>query len=342
MLNLKRTKIGNIDYQGGALKYLPNGLPKDFPFVGLQCRMFGRAVISGGTTSGTPWPEGPLSLIRRIRVYGTKSGGSVEIINLGAVELAEIVHQLHSTKYNIATISSGAAATYDFFQSFFIPLHVIGLLDAYQPLSLLPAWWFDDLQVEIQWRDGTLTSDGGLISAGDRAIALTAYGSGSGVPTCSFVGIQALNIDHATHNPALFKMYKKTLVTEATESGRREPLNRGGFYRGLVYRTFSDTAERPLSNAILNNAKLVISGNSKEDWPFLELQDKNKADKHLEAVVTGYAFLDFCPNGIPNTMLDTSAFTTNGVSLETELNLSGASNNRTDIIVMEVWPAGKW
>ncbi len=351
MLNLKRTKIGNTDWAGGgaALAYLKNGLPKDFPYVGLSGRLSGRLTISGGTTSGTPWPEGPITLASRIRVFGTKKGGAVEVVNIDGPSLFEIMHYFSHTKYEQVPISSGAAASYDFVQTIFVPLHVPGLNEKYQAYSLLPGWWFDDLELEIQWRDGTLVANGGLIAGGDRALAVSAYGGASGVPTISWTGIQALNINHNVHNPALFKLYKKTIVTEQVESNRKEPLNRGGFYRAILFRTYSiangvgaaAAAETP-SDAINQDVRLLVSGNSKEDWVWNELKSKNKQDYNIETVDTGYAMMDFCPNGEPSTMLDTRDFVTNGISLEAGLDINGAVNNRHDIICMETVPAGMW
>lgn len=342
MIDMRRTKIGSIDYAAGGQKFL--NLPKDFPYLGLNLRLTGRLTISGGTTSGTPWEENPMTLIERIRVYGTKLGGAVEVVNIDAATLVNgIVNPFKGTKQELMAVSSGAAAAYDFAADIEVPLHSLGLVEEAIIGSSLPAHIFDELTLEIKWRDGSQSNGGGLISGGDRALALTAYGSTSGVPSISVVGKQLQSIDFSVFRPGLSKIYKKTLVTEAIESARKEPLNKGSFYRTLLFKAFTDANERPLSNSFLNNVRLLISGNAKEDWPFNQLQAENKGEFNLEVVNKGYGIIDFCQSGDPSTMLDTTMFAVMGISLETELNIAGAaSGQRVEIVTLEAIPAGSW
>lgn len=341
MIEAQRRKIGDIAYEAGGQKYLD--LPKDFPYQGLNLRLAGRLVISGGTTSGTPWEENPMTLIERLRVFGTKAGGAVEIINCDAATLRELDRILTGAPGEITTVSAGAAATYDFVVDIEVPLSGVRLADEAVVASMLPGWIFDNLQIEIKWRDGISTSNGGLISGGDRTLALTAYGSGAGSPSISVMAKQALNIDPQAHNPVLCKIYKKTLVTENQESSKKDALNKGNYYRGLLFKAYTDSGARALSNSFLSNLKLLISGNAKEDWPFMQLRAENKREFTLETLPNGYAILDFVPNGDPSTMLDSSEFSVNGISFETELNIaSAASGQRVDVVTLETVPAGLW
>ena len=340
MLERREIKIGNIPYAAGAIGYRP--IPLDYPLIGLALRLDGRLVISAGTTSGTPWSENPMSLIERIRVYGSKQGGAVEIVNLAAAEIYALAHIFGGVAGDITAVADGADATTDFLADIFLPLSIPRTVEEAVMGSLLPAYWFDDLQLEIKFRDGTLTTIGGLISGGDRTLALTAYGSGSGVPNVSIVGIQVDNIDTQIHNPVLHKMYKKSLVTEVVESARKEPLNRGGFYRALILKAFADTGARVPSDTLITNSKLLVSGNAKRDWPWRQLRSQNKAEYELESMPTGYGVFDFTPNGDPSTMLDTTRYAQRGISLEMELALAGSADDRVDVITLEAVPPGQW
>ncbi len=340
MLERREIKIGEIPYSGGGTEY--KALPLDYPLIGLALRLAGRLDVSAGTTSGTPWSENPMTLIERIRIFGSKQGGAVEIVNLDAASIYKLAHILRGSAGDIAAVADGSVITTDFLAEIFVPLSIPRLIEEAVQGSLLPAYWFDNLQLEIKFRDGTLVSDGGLISGGDRTLVLTAYGSGAGVPNVSIVGIQVSNIDTRIHNPVLHKIYKKSLVTEVVEAARKEPLNRGGFYRAMMLKAFADTGARVLTDALITNAKLLVSGNSRRDWPWIQLRSNNKMELELESMPTGYGIFDFCPDGSPSTMLDTTRYAQIGTSLELELALAGAADNRVDVITLEAVPPGQW
>ncbi len=342
MLKMRNVTIGKIDYQAGTPKALFNGIPRDYPLYGLSLRLSGRLTISGGTTNGNPWVENPMSLIERIRVYGTKHGsGSVTIIDLAGSSLREIAHIFSRTAPSLEGVSSGAAAAYDFVAEIPVPLHLPNMEGDTKLSSMFPSHLFSDLQLEIRWRDGTSTVNGGLISAGDRTLALTAYGSAGGIPSVTVVAYQVTNMVRVAAAD-LFRLYSTTQVTEAAEPSRKIPLNLGAHYRALLLKAWSDTGTRALSNTLITNVRLLVAGNADEDWTWGHLQDHNKRLHNLEAITAGYGLVDLAPNRSVNSLLDTSNFAMQGTSLELELALAGAANNRVDVITFEGVPAGRW
>ncbi len=340
--DMRNVNVGQIDYQAGAPRSLPNGIPRDFPIYGLSLRLAGRLTVSGGTTSGTAWVENPMTLIERIRVFGSKHGsGSVTVIDLSGASLWEIAHYFARTDPELVTTIAGAAASYDFACEIPIPLHLPNVDAGSKMASLLPTHLFSDLQLEIKWRDGASTTNGGLISAGDRTLALTAFGSASGSPSVRVIAHQVTNAPQVAACD-LFRLYSTTLVTEAAEAARKVPLNLGALYRALLLKAWTDTTTRATLDTLITNVKLLVGGNSQEDWPWASLQAFNKRLFGLEGVNAGYGMLDLAPNGKVSTFLDASDFALKGVSLELELALAGAANNRVDVITFEGIPAGKW
>jgi hypothetical protein len=74
---------------GGVTQPYPGtGLPRDLPYMGLILKLRYRNVVSA--FAGQYFPEWPISLIRRIRVQGTKAGGggSVTLVNIRGEEAA--------------------------------------------------------------------------------------------------------------------------------------------------------------------------------------------------------------------------------------------------------------
>lgn len=359
-IELQRRTIDNLPYVAGDKKFID--LPKDYPLHSLICRMTGRLTISGGTTSGTPWTENPMTLIDKLRVYGTAKrivknidingdgilenvlmshGGAKEIHSIDAAILYNLT-SIYKSKFTEKTnVNSGAAASYDFISTFIVPFAVLGMGPLQETTSLLPAYWFSELRMEVTWKNGILTGGGGLISAGDRALALTAYGSGAGSPSITTVAIQATNINMETYMPALFRTYKKTLNTEVVNGALKEPMNKGPQYRSILFRAFSDTAERPTTDALINHVKLNVAGNPREDWDWAHLKAENASFYELD-LPTGYAIIDPVKDSNPNQMIDTSDYDNNGTSFELELNVAGAANNRLDVVTLEIIPPGKW
>jgi hypothetical protein len=353
-IELQRRTIDTLPYVAGDKKFID--LPKDEPLHSLLCRMTGRCTISGGTTSGTPWTENPMTLINKLRVYGTakrieknvngrrvlfSQGGNKEIHSIDASMLYTLNSLYKSKLSERAAISSGAAASYDFISTFEVPFNAIGMVQGSVLTSLLPAWWFSELRMEVEWKNGALTNGGGLISAGDRAIALTAYGSAAGSPQITTVAVQAMNIDHNSYLPALFRTYKKTLVTEVVEGARKEAMNKGPLYRAMLFRAFSDTAERATTDALVNHAKVNVGGNPREDWDWAHLRAENASFYGID-MPAGYAMIDPVRDGMPQQMIDTSDYSNEGTSFELELNLNGAANNRLDVVTLEMIHAGQW
>lgn len=349
MLKLKDYNAGIINYIEGGVPPLLD-LPTDYALHSLRCRFSGRLKITaaeGGDDAGVPYVENPLSLIERIRIFGSKPGGAVEIINDDAASIFRLMHEMEEQEGSLVEIASGAAGSTDFVADLTIPLSVIGkkVKDRWRAMSLLPAWWFSELKMEVKFRQGTSVDpavNGGMISGGTNTLALTSYGSDAGVPSINVVAIQATNINKPKHKPLLMKIYKTMEVTEAVESQHRVKLNRGNYYRAVMVKTFTDTDERPVSNTILKNIQVAVAGNAEKDWPFLQLQDDNKKSFGLSAIPEGYAIIDFCKEGNLKTMLDTRAMSANGTTLETILDVNGAAGNRTEVHSIEVLDSGSW
>lgn len=101
-----------IPFTAGAVTqaYPGTGLPRDLPYLGLFLKLRLRNVVAGQTVAGNYFPEWPASLIRRIRVQGTKAagGGSVTLANIRGEE-ANVLYGLFNQFIPIGgSVASGA------------------------------------------------------------------------------------------------------------------------------------------------------------------------------------------------------------------------------------------
>jgi hypothetical protein len=262
-----------IAYVSGAQTqaYPGTGLPRDLPYIGLWLRLDFRNVVTA--FAGTYFPEYPATLLRRIRVQGTKAGGggSVTLVNIRGEEAAVLarlfsqyvlagmgynllgpVNQANVLSINPAPGSGGTAlpfplatvanGTFDGVVYYYVPLapprsllrdHLFGLQD----LSV-----YSQVDLLLDFGDSTK-----VISSSTAVNTLTAFGSGSGSPTvrvsrvCALPGKGApINKFHYIYSSKKINIFSAIAATFADQ--KVTDLNAGNQMRFLMLRQYSENA----------------------------------------------------------------------------------------------------
>lgn len=264
-----------IAYTSGATTqpYPGTGLPRDLPYIGLILKLRFRDVVTN--FAGTYFPEFPATLIRRIRVQGTKAGGggSVTLVNIRGEEAATLyrlfnqflpvglpynttgpaiqANQLAITPppgsggtalpLSLATVANG---TFDGYAYYFVPFA--------PPRALLRDQLFGLQDFSIYSQVDLLIDFGvagagaaGVISSSTATNTMTDFGLGSGSPQVQIHRIVALPGKGAPINKFHYIYSSKKIAIQsvigATFADQKiTDLNAGNQVRFIMLRQYSE------------------------------------------------------------------------------------------------------
>jgi hypothetical protein len=366
-----------IPFVAGAVTqaYPGTGLPRDLPYIGLLLKLPLRMVVASQTVAGNYFPEFPATLIRRIRVQGTKAGGggSVTLVNIRGEEahvLARFFLQYIPIGVSLAglpgvggtTFPLGLAATangtFDGYAYFYVPLS--------PPRSLLRdnLYGLQDFsiysQVDLLLDFGT---NPGAVASGftGDTFTFTQFGQASGAPLiqihreCALPGKGApINKYHYIYSSK--KIAIQAVIGSTFADQKITDLNAGNMVRfiqlrqyaenagvdGLIDQTAGVSLARIGDNSNIGTYRLRVKVNGAEKargfWP--DLQERNRYTYGMrELMPQGYALFDWSNLGPMSDIFDARGFGVGAVRWELfgdGLNLVAA--DKMDVLQCEQVP----
>lgn len=292
-----------IDSRGG-------NLPGDFHLDALKLRVRGRLAITTAAADVVR-ADAPWSLIDLLTIEGMHSirRQTETRIRLRGPELQELARMYGGLSPAFTNVGS-TVADHDFEFVLYIPFAPRRINLAERAAHALDANLFDSLKCEIKW--GTANS---LVDpAATTALALTAFGAGTGVPEC------IVSARYLMYGPgglagkipaAVFRQFEENTVEPVTTATDRRiiELPKGNALRSLLIKTgvkatattgitAGTDAYDTLSNAILNALVLVRGKNNniRRYRRFTDIQEEI-VDDYAIRNSTGFALLDLAKNG---------------------------------------------
>ena len=343
-----------ISFTAGAVTqaYPGTGLPRDLPYIGLLLKLRLRAVAASQTVAGNYFPEWPNTLIRRIRVQGTKAGGggSVTLVNIRgeeAYQLFKFFQQYIPVGASLAgvagsggsTLPLGLAATangtFDGYAYYYVPLS--------PPRSLLRDNLFGLQDFSIYSQVDLLLDFGtnpGAIASGFTGTTwtLTDFGLSTGSPTvqvhreCALPGKNApINKFHYIYSSK--KIAIQAVIGSTFADQKITDLNAGNMIRFIQMRQYAENASvdglmdqsagaslaRIGDNSNIGTYRVRVKVNGAEKarafWP--DLQERNRKDYSQTILMPqGYALFDWSNLGPMSDIFDARGFGVGAVRWE--------------------------
>jgi hypothetical protein len=177
------------------------GIPRDLPLTRLELALEGQLRLTGQTVAGSYFPEAPQSLIRRVRVRGTKvsGGGTITLVDIRGEEAALLTRAYDQySPVGMGTGGSGGSVmdfagtgdvqfpTFpsataniqaDFRVHYAVPFAPPMALASDEVQGILDPSIFSQLDLIVSFGDSTY-----LINGQTATVALNAFGSASGAP----------------------------------------------------------------------------------------------------------------------------------------------------------------
>jgi len=273
--NLKR-RLGAITYAKNEVKSFD--LPRNYAYSRLYMRLV--LDISIVTAAATAYVQGAFKLIKRLEVV---ANGKDTIWSIDGTALSELTHILSGVSNAASAVPTGTGANQAMNSFVYIPF---AMLRAVKPIdTLLNAFKYETLELRVTWGSETdmYSANAANVTVNSGNLTLHSFES---------IGNQGGMIN---------KMFSIEKEVSSSTSEFQMPLPSGNKYRGFLVRAEVDGDP---NNSIINSIELKNGTDvfRKVDW--LSLRDINKTDYELESVTTGYAFLDFTPDGYLTESLD--------------------------------------
>jgi hypothetical protein len=232
----------------------------------LELALEGQLKVASQTVAGTFFPEAPQSLIRRIRVRGTKvsGGGSITLVDIRGEEAAALCRaydQYSPVGTNASGIAQGYIAdapgsgdvafpafpaatannSYDFRCHYVVPFAPPMALAKDEVEGILDPSIFSQLDLIVTFGDSTY-----LINGQTATVTLSAFGSASGSPQVVVSRFSPLAEGLPImryHYTVLSKYIQTGLVLGATASNTKiADINVGNRIRSIMLRQYSEQA----------------------------------------------------------------------------------------------------
>lgn len=265
-----------IPFVAGAVTqpYPGTGLPRDLPYIGLLLKLRWRDVVT--TFAGNWFPEFPSTLIRRIRVQGTKAGGggSVTLVNIRGEEAA-VLFRLFSqyltaqVPYNLVgpaisantllvttppgsggsvtptALTAVANGTYDGYSYYFVPFSPPRSLLRDNLFGLQDFSVYSQVDLLLDFAGAVSGSSG--FSSSTATNTLTDFGSGAGSPQVQIHRVVALPGKGAPINKFHYIYSSKKIAIQsvigATFADQKiTDLNAGNQLRFIMLRQYAENA----------------------------------------------------------------------------------------------------
>lgn len=265
--NLRR-KLGSIAWAENEVKSFD--LPRNYAYQKILLRLTGD--ISIVTAAATAYTEAAWKLIKRLEIVGN---GKDVIWYIDGPALARYGHLFRGVVSASAVPTAVAAnqAMNSFMVLDFAMLRSIKPID-----TLLNAFQYSTLELRITWG---AKSD--MYSANAANVTIN---SGT-------LKLQSLeSIGNAGGMIAKVFTIEKEVTATSTDFQLTIPVRNA--YRGFLIRAEVDGNP---NDSVINSLEIKSGADTfvQTDWNVL--RDDNKLDMDLETMPTGYAFIDFCPDG---------------------------------------------
>lgn len=366
-----------IPFTAGAVTqpYPGTGLPRDLPYRGLLLKLRFRMVVASQTVAGNYFPEFPNTLIRRIRVQGTKAGGggSVTLVNIRGEESYQLF-KLFSEYIPIGASLAGppgvggttspiglaatANGTFDGYAFFYVPLAPPRSLlrDNLYGLQDFSIYSQVDLLLDFGTNPGSIASG----FTGDT-FTFTDFGTAAGSPQvlihreCALPGKGApINKFHYIYSSK--KIAIQAVIGATFADQKITDLNAGNMLRFLMMRQYAENASvdglidqsagvslaRIADNSNIGTfrTRVKVNGAEKARAFWLDLQERNRADYQQTILMPqGYALWDWSNLGPMSDIFDARGFGVGAVRWELfgdGLNLVAA--DKMDVLQCEQVP----
>src|SRR6267154_158622 len=386
---LGKLRLGTVPFTAKNRQALDvaQGIPKDYFLFGLVMRLQFRLGISGGTTNGTPFAEAGQSLIEQMEISGNHKvygdlvrtrlagfhvyqmgnirGGYLHerTVSIAAATPVQLAPNGINAQYTGAATLSGAIANYDMSITYEYHLAPPRVRTVEQLMFLLDPPFWNSLNLFIDWGDAT-----NLINGGDRTLALTSFGSATGIPSLVIWRIIAkLKGDRYKVNPIPIKeTFLSILATVSQTDTLVTNLNVGNFIRSihLVTGTVSAAGQAKVGDNFLTEQGYIGSngqtaggtiGNTpffsrikvkKYDillrdleWVPLQEYEGDAKDQSLFTTPAGWACLEFSEGVTGTTVgnaMDTRQIALQNLKFTLEGDITGAANQRVHVIHTEL------
>ncbi len=327
-------------------------IPREKFLFGIRAHFRGQ--ISNSVAGTSIGPEGILQLLERFRVRTTHEIYAGEVLcDLYGPSLFHLqeFYQQAPNRINLSqplSTQTNLVSNFDFLVDFEFPPQ--NIFPADQEFFLLDAPRASLLELDLEWGNGISVIQGGTT-------ALTAFGSGSGTPSCDLEMIQILDKEDIPLT-ALCRRYSTELDISATPfpvtNDKIRDLPTGEAIRSILVRQYlrDTTAGQPTSAAatILDpinpevdtgvsrvgvrvNEKYISHGRS---WQ--NLRERNRDQYRLLAMPIGYGMLEFVEDG----NIDRVLFTQDFVEKRSRLDIGGSvvtgTNARAELIFTTIKP----
>jgi hypothetical protein len=298
-------------------------LPVTESLRGLQLVLSGTCT-EGGSAGGTLTTEAVLSLIREITIEATSSSrreiGKIKKADFAAMyRLAHLMKGVAPSYLDPTPITKSAAASP--FRAV-VPIDFEFLQSQDPRQTLLNSTELTSLSLIVDWGDA---SD--LFSTGSWTF-----------PTCSLeINAKEFTDDFSkSQKYGLNQLSYIQQVTTATNSRLAIDLKRGYLLRGLLIKQFTATGYpmTPVSS-VINSVSLELNREVRKKMSWTALQALNMEQYQIATMPTGYAFLDFMPEGRFDTIIDTRVFRDVYVILD----VTGVGSSYVRVYPIEIIPA---
>ncbi len=303
--------VGYVANQPAQLPTEGGNLPRDRYLFGLLVTVRGRATMpaSGGPTALLA--DGPYQLIDRLIVegYHNPRAQNERFVDLRGADLVRLTRLYAGVTFEElpASWSFSGSATNDFMWSFLVPFVPLGVSPFEQLNYLLDAPNYNPLKLTIQWADAA-----SMFNSYTNAPTLSAFGSASGSPVASVVGLFALAGAHRFAGRSMGKVWRffqdvsgSPMTTSATNV-RLQDLPKGHYLRSIILKTGTvattvsagNTAFATLAD-LLTNIRIFRGLNTPVQYVQRpqQLRDLFRLN-HFITPPTGLAPIDFAGDGV--------------------------------------------
>lgn len=282
MSTLER-KIGTISFKQGEAVTLDSGVPRTNSIYRLMLRL--KLDISIVTAAATAYTEGFWKILKRVEVL--KNGGDV-VKSIDGPLLARMNQLLYGNTPNYSAVPTGVGANQSmnaFFILDFAMPRAISPID-----TLLNAREFRSLDLRVTWGAPAdmYSANSANVTINSGSITVHSLEEITGKVRGGMINLVSTSEKEVTATSTDFRM----------ELGRTLP------HRGILIAAEVDGNP---NGSVINSVELKNGNQIVRQWDWNEIQDTNKTILDIESIPTGYAFIDFCPDGMLTQALKANA-----------------------------------
>lgn len=302
-------RLGSLAFIANDMKTLD--LPRNYAYDHLKLRL--TADITIITAATTAFADGPWKLIKRLEVV---ANGKDVIMYIDGPALARYA-QLMMGVTSASAVPTAVAANQAMNSYLKLPF---AMFRSVKPIdTLLNAFQHTTLELRVTWGAAsdvykTNSANATINTATLKVTARESIGNQGGMTAKLF-----------------------TIEKEVTTTSREFTINipTRNAYRGFLIRAEVDG---DVNESVINSLEIKSGADvfHSEDW--LTLRDSNKIELDIETMPTGYAFVDFCPDGYLSEAINAAALQSLDIVMDVT---KQAGVNKITIVPVELVLPGK-